>query len=109
LSRHGRNLPANAGVFDTHCDSITIRWTQGWSRDHHLPIYYGEFGCTHAQNASTGRDTWYAAHAAAIRSHGFAASVWDDDGMFRVFDRNANTWDVDVLKALGKHNPGKSL
>ena len=78
---------------------------KAWSQTHHLPIYYGEFGCTHARNASTGRDVWYAAHAAAIQKHGFAASVWDDDGMFRVFDRNADTWDVGVLKALGKQKP----
>merc|ERR1712185_87408 len=53
---------------------------QKWSATYHLPIYYGEFGCTHAQNASTGRNAWYAAHAAGIRQHGFAAAVWDDDG-----------------------------
>ena len=76
-----------------------------WSESHHLPIYYGEFGCTHAQNESTGRNVWYAAHAREIQKHGFAASVWDDDGMFRVYDRDADTWDAGVLKALGKHDP----
>ena len=45
------------------------------------------------------------AHAAAIAKHGFAAAVWDDDGMFSLFDRNADTWDQGVMKALGKQNP----
>ena len=77
-----------------------------WSKAHHLPIYYGEFGCTHAQNASTGRDTWYLEHRKAIESHGFAAAVWDDDGGFRVYDRQADQWDEGVLKALGKGSAG---
>ena len=67
-----------------------------------------QFGCTHAQNATTGRDTWYAEHRKSIESHGFAAAVWDDDGGFRVYDRAANTWDEGVLTALGKHAGGGS-
>lgn len=73
-----------------------------WSKSHHLPIYYGEFACNHAQNVTTGRDKWYSEHRKAIDSHGFAASVWDDDGGFKLYDRQADTWDEGVLKALGK-------
>ena len=73
-----------------------------WSKSHHLPIYYGEFGCTHAQNATTGRYVWYAAHRAAIEAHGFGAAVWDDDGNYRVYDRQVDQWDEDLLHALGK-------
>jgi hypothetical protein len=56
----------------------------------------------HAQNVTTGRDKWYSEHRKAIDSHGFAASVWDDDGGFKLYDRQADTWDEGVLKALGK-------
>jgi hypothetical protein len=28
--------------------------------------------------------------------------VWDDDGSFRVFDRQNGTWDEQLLLALGK-------
>ena len=28
MSRRGRSLPATAGGFDTHRDSITVRWSQ---------------------------------------------------------------------------------
>jgi endoglucanase len=73
-----------------------------WSKKKGLPIYYGEFGCTHSQTKATGRVAWYSEHLKAIQSHGLAASVWDDDGNFRVFDRNADTWDNEVLVALGK-------
>jgi hypothetical protein len=75
---------------------------QDWSEAKNLPVYYGEFGCTHAQNASTGRTVWYAEHAKGIVNHGFAAAVWDDDGGFVVYDRAADSWDNEVLKALGK-------
>jgi endoglucanase len=74
-----------------------------WSAAKGLPIFYGEFGCTTSQTAATGRYTWYAAHAKAIADHGFAAAVWDDDGSFRIFDRQADTWDEELLKALGKN------
>ena len=73
-----------------------------WSNVNRLPIYYGEFGCTTTQTKETGRYLWYSHHAELIRSHGFAASVWDDDGEFRVYDRVNNTWDEDLLNALGK-------
>ena len=73
-----------------------------WSNLNRLPIYYGEFGCTTTQTKETGRYLWYSHHAESIRSHGFAASVWDDDGGFRVYDRVNNTWDEDLLNALDK-------
>ena len=73
-----------------------------WSVSHKVPLYYGEFGCTTSQSKATGRYAWYKAHADEIRARGFAAAVWDDDGDYRVFDRTANTWDEDLLAALGK-------
>jgi hypothetical protein len=95
--------PEDIQAIDTWMTAI-----QSWSSTHHLPIYYGEFGVTHAQNVSTGRLAWYAAHAKAIEKFGVAASVWDDDGMFRIFDRDADRWDVPVLHALGKTEPGQT-
>ena len=59
-----------------------------------------EIGCTTHQNESTGRYEWYKAHGNAIRSHGFASSVWDDDGQYRVYDRNADQWDDLLVSAL---------
>jgi endoglucanase len=73
-----------------------------WSQSHNVPVFYGEFGCTTAQNKASGRYTWYKAHAEEIKARGFAAAVWDDDGGFRVFDRNADTWDEELLAALGR-------
>ncbi len=41
-----------------------------WSKTYNLPVYYGEFGVTHAQTPSTGRVVWYQARQQAI------AKVW---------------------------------
>jgi endoglucanase len=73
-----------------------------WSAAKGLPVFLGEFGASVAQSASTGRYVWYAAHAAAIAKHGFGAAVWDDCGGFKVYDRETDTWDNDLIVALGK-------
>lgn len=64
-------------------------------------VFYDEFACSHAQNATTGRVVWYEEHRKGIEAHGFAAAVWDDDASNMVYDRIANTWDEPVLVALG--------
>ena len=92
--------PADIAALNVWMDAIAQ-----WSQHYHLPIFYGEFGCTHVQTVATGRDTWYEEHRKAIAKHGFAAAVWDDDGGYRLFDRNANTWDTGVLVALNKTTP----
>ena len=76
--------------------------TSKWAKDYHLEVYYGEFGCTHHQNTSTGRDYWYQVHAEQIANHSWAASVWDDDGDYRVYNRQSDSFDEGVLRALGK-------
>ena len=97
---------ANPSVFswgsDEDLETLT-GWMDdigNWSKSKNVPIYYGEYGCTTHQSESTGRYVWYKAHANAIRRHGFASSVWDDDGMYRVYDRNSDTWDELLLNAL---------
>jgi endoglucanase len=75
-----------------------------WSAARDIPLFYGEFGCTTSQTAATGRYVWYAAHRTEIEGRGWAAAVWDDDGYYRVFDREADKWDNQLLAALGKKN-----
>lgn len=83
-----------------------VEWTdaiQAWSKQNDLPVFYGEFGVTHDQDASTGRNDWYAAHYQAIVKHGWGASIWDDCGKFKVYDRKIGTWDIGVLEALARN------
>jgi len=77
-----------------------------WSKQKNLPIYYGEFGITSTQTASTGRDEWLKAHYEGITSRGWAASVWNDGGGHLIFDYNDNSWfDDDILRDLGRVAP----
>jgi len=94
---------ADVAALDSWMDALA-----SWSAATGLPIFYGEFGATNHQNASTGRYAWYAAHAAAIAKHGFGAAVWDDCGMYEVYDRKADAWDNNLLTALGKVPAGPS-
>ena len=94
---HSWGSVADVASLNAWMDAISA-----WSKKKGLPIYYGEWGCTIAQTKATGRYDWYLQHAMSIRNHGFAASVWDDDGKYQVYDRAGNSWDDALLQALGK-------
>mmetsp|Transcript_11151 Transcript_11151/g.16729 ORF Transcript_11151/g.16729 Transcript_11151/m.16729 type:complete len:563 (+) Transcript_11151:31-1719(+) len=89
-------------------NDISTLWTWFQNVSHvvgSIPIYYGEFGCTHYQNISSGRHDWYEQHRLAINSYGVAASVWDDNANFQLLNRDnlSNlSWDNDTILALGK-------
>lgn len=72
-----------------------------WSTRRQIAVLLGEFGCNKTQSNATGRLAWYAHISGAARKHGFAATVWDDDGAFGMYDRATGAWDEPVLRALG--------
>jgi hypothetical protein len=74
---------------------------QTWAAAHELPIYYGEFGCTNAQTAATGRDLWFQAHATTISEHGWAAAVWSDGNKHLIYNYEDGSWVADILADLG--------
>jgi endoglucanase len=85
------------------------KWAEGiqdWSEKNNLPVFYGEFGVTHSGQQN--RLDWYTAHYEYISKFGWGASVWDDCGGFKVYDRKTKTWDTGVLKALGRVPPTSS-
>lgn len=73
-----------------------------WSKQKGLPIYYGEFATTTAQNKATGQLDWYKAHYEAIVSRGWAASVWNDGNKHLLFNYDTGAWTTEVLQALGR-------
>lgn len=119
LMLHIHNYDPSKYTFKTHTvntwgsasDRAALKnWTEGiqaWSEKHNLPIFYGEFGVTHAGQSN--RLDWYVAHYEAIVKFGWGASVWDDCGGFKVYDRKTNTWDNGVLKALGRIPVGSNI
>lgn len=74
---------------------------RSWATARNVAILLGEFGCTKQQTNQTGRLAWYREVGDVVRSHGFAATAWDDSGHFELYHRAQGTWDEDVLHALG--------
>lgn len=74
-----------------------------WSASHHhTDLLMGEAGCHVQAPSRPDRLSWYATvGAAARRSYSGRLCIWDDDGDFKIYDRQNRTWDEGVLNALG--------
>ncbi len=60
-----------------------------------LPVFVGEFGVNwdqYAHSINTNTYNWFAAVASQTRSRGWAFTVWDDGGWFRVMNRSNQTF-----------------
>jgi len=88
--------PADHAFVDTWVDGLAA-----WAARRGVSVVLGEFGVTNAQMAEAGRVSWYAYHRRVAHGAGFAILAWDDDGMYRLLNRSANTWDAPIVKALG--------
>ena len=62
-----------------------------WSATNGVPVHLSEFGAVRQADYNS-RMRYYAAYVEAALRYGFAFSVWDDGGMFRVLDRETDTW-----------------
>ena len=73
--------------------ALTNKFNQlkNWSTSNAMPIYYSEFGAV-VGNDFNSRMRIYAHYTELAVSNDFAFSVWDDGGMFRVLNRETNTW-----------------
>ena len=69
-----------------------------WSKQSHIPVIVGEFG---AENPHADRSSllqYYATVAQDAIGSGFAFTVWDDGGWFKILNRNgSHTWDTGLL------------
>jgi len=72
-----------------------------WGRAHARRVYVGESGCQVKAPSREGRLAWYRATGAAARASGVEGiTLWDDDGDYKLIDREALTWDTGVLDAF---------
>ncbi len=62
-----------------------------WSTANDVPVYLSEFGAV-LQADYNSRMRFYAAFTEAALRYGFAFAAWDDGGMFRILNRETNTW-----------------
>ncbi len=69
-----------------------------WSKSSHIPVIIGEFGAENVHADRYSRLQYYGAVAQAAIGSGFAFTVWDDGGWFKILNRdNSHTWDADLL------------
>ena len=87
-------------------DIYTLKWlyqrAHRWSTTHNIPVTINEFGAAKydANNPDNicnqnERLSYLKTHVKFARKYGISATVWDDGGMFSLYNRAKNTWTED--------------
>jgi len=83
------------GTWGTPSDyqQLTARFSsvKNWSEANQIPIHYSEFGAIRNCDYNS-RMRIYAHYTEQAVANGFAFSVWDDGGDFRMLNRGPNSW-----------------
>ncbi len=81
---------------------------KNWSNANNIPIHHSEFGAVHTCDFNS-RMRIYAHNIEQCIAKGFAFSVWDDGGDFRVLNRGSNTWPEvkDILMHYHEDSPNQ--
>lgn len=84
---------------------------KAWSVEHNIPVTVNEFGAAHYDFTSpenicseTERLAYLKAHVTFATAHGIAATVWDDNGSFGIYDRLKGTWGAEKDVLVSKNN-----
>ncbi len=70
-----------------------------WSAAHNVPLYLGEYGTVTSADYQS-RLKWLGNIASLCKQYGFSYAIWDDDGIYAVFNRSAGTFDNNVLAKI---------
>ncbi|MEO0895286.1 MAG: cellulase family glycosylhydrolase [Bacteroidota bacterium] len=83
---------------------------KAWSTANNIPIHHSEFGAILSCDFNS-RMRIYAHNVEQCIINGFAFSVWDDGGDFRVLNRSNNSWPEikDVLMHYHEDSPNQIL
>lgn len=81
---------------------------KNWSTNNNIPVHHSEFGAVHTCDFNS-RMRIYAHNVERCVVNGFAFSVWDDGGDFRVLNRGSNTWPEvkDILMHYYEDSPNQ--
>ena len=99
--------PPGAQSWGTPSDIITVqnmyRDMAAWGATHaNGKVYMGEAGCQVAAPNRTDRILWYkVVGQSSLALEGI--TVWDDDGDWKLYNRDQRTWDEEILAALFAH------
>ena len=70
-----------------------------WGRQHHRPIYLGEFG-VYEKAPPAARVAWVRYVAMTAERFGWAWAYWQFDHDFALFDSASHSWNQPLLEAL---------
>ncbi|MEL6649489.1 MAG: cellulase family glycosylhydrolase [Bacteroidota bacterium] len=81
---------------------------KNWSVANNIPIHHSEFGAVRSADFNS-RMRIYAHNVEQCIVNGFAFSVWDDGGDFRILNRGNNTWpeEKDILVHYHQDSPNQ--
>ena len=68
-----------------------IQAARQWAEDHGVPVMVSEWGAVRDADFNS-RMAYYSAYVEELVDAGLPFQVWDDGGMFRVYERGARTW-----------------
>jgi aryl-phospho-beta-D-glucosidase BglC (GH1 family) len=83
---------------------------QTWSANNNIPVLIGEFGAVNYCDYNS-RMRYYATYTELALAHGFAFTVWDDDGWFQALVRKDSVWNdlKDILIHTTAQSPNNVL
>lgn len=97
--------PPTASTWGTPADVAAVNSmyanAAAWQASHGRRVLMGEAGCQVAAPSRADRLKWYQTVGIAQMQLEQGLSIWDDMGSWKIYDRVARTWDVEVLHALG--------
>jgi aryl-phospho-beta-D-glucosidase BglC (GH1 family) len=76
---------------DKAADKAMFDKVAAWSKETGIPVLVGEFGAVSKCDHDS-RIALYTTFVQEIRSHGFAFTVWDDGGDYRIYQRKNRNW-----------------
>jgi len=91
------------GTWGTASDISAMRAkfqkVKDWSDKNNIPVFLGEFGSLKSCDYNS-RMKHYKTYMELSETFGFAPAAWDDGGNFRIMERSAKSWDMDVKDIL---------
>lgn len=91
------------GTWGTAADITALRnkfqKVKDWSDKNNIPVFLGEFGSLKSCDYNS-RMKHYKTYMELSETFGFAPAAWDDGGNFRIMERQAKSWDMDIKDIL---------
>ena len=89
----------NAARFYERLGRSDFSTAANWGREHHRPIYLGEFGA-YSKAGMTSRALWTRAVRVEAQRQNFSPAYWEFCSGFGLYDATGKEWNEPLLNAL---------